>query len=63
MRIMFFGDSNTWGYDPETSLRFTNRYTQLIQSELNDDVIIEERFVKTIPMIQIVTDAWILNAV
>lgn len=42
MRIMFFGDSNTWGYDPETSLRFTNRYTQLIQSELNDDVIIEE---------------------
>ena len=56
------------GYDPETSLRFTNRYTQLIQSELNDDVIIEEglmeeRFVKTIPMIQIVTDAWILNAV
>ena len=37
---MFFGDSNTWGYDPETSLRFTNRYTQLIQNELNDDVII-----------------------
>ena len=38
----FLATGNTWGYDPETSLRFTNRYTQLIQSELNDDVIIEE---------------------
>ncbi|WP_299871808.1 SGNH/GDSL hydrolase family protein [uncultured Cocleimonas sp.] len=45
IRILCFGDSNTWGYDPETSQRFDNktRWTQVMLSELGADYeIVEE---------------------
>lgn len=42
MRIMFFGDSNTWGYNPKNALRFENRFTKIIADCLSDDEVIEE---------------------
>jgi lysophospholipase L1-like esterase len=45
IRILCYGDSNTWGYDPETSQRFDNktRWTQVMLSELGSDYeIVEE---------------------
>lgn len=44
MRILFYGDSNTWGYDANTSMRYENRFTQLLKKELSDHEIIEEGF-------------------
>ena len=36
IRIVCFGDSNTWGYDPRTSERFPQkvRWTGLLQEKL-----------------------------
>ena len=45
IRILCFGDSNTWGYDPETAKRFDNktRWTQVMSSELGTGYeIVEE---------------------
>ncbi len=42
MRILCFGDSNTWGYTPLTGERNINRWTKVLQSILPDDEIIEE---------------------
>ncbi|NTW71241.1 MAG: SGNH/GDSL hydrolase family protein [Eubacteriaceae bacterium] len=45
MRILCFGDSNTWGYDPETGNRFPKniRWTGILQEKLGDGYeIIEE---------------------
>lgn len=28
MRILFYGDSNTWGYNAMTGMRFPNRFTK-----------------------------------
>jgi lysophospholipase L1-like esterase len=44
-RILCFGDSNTWGYDPATQDRFdeTTRWTGVLQAALGDDfTVIEE---------------------
>ncbi len=37
--ILFYGDSNTWGYDPETSLRFPyeNRWTTVCAKLLGEE--------------------------
>ena len=42
MRILCIGDSNTWGYNAETGLRFEARWTRVLQSLLKEDEIIEE---------------------
>lgn len=42
MRILFFGDSNTWGYDPSSGRRFENRFTRLVQNAFPQDEILEE---------------------
>ena len=38
-RILCFGDSNTWGYDGQTGLRFDEdtRWTSLLQSLLGPE--------------------------
>jgi len=42
--IMFFGDSNTWGYNPINARRypFDVRFTGIVSEKLNDCRIIEE---------------------
>lgn len=42
--IMFFGDSNTWGYDPLTSGRYSEeiRFTGILSKKLSGCLIIEE---------------------
>ena len=42
MRILCFGDSNTWGYTPITGERYSNRWTRVLSSLLPEDEIIEE---------------------
>lgn len=42
MRILCIGDSNTWGYNAETGLRYEVRWTRILQSLLKEDEIIEE---------------------
>ena len=42
MRILFFGDSNTWGYDALDASRQKNRFTQLIKNTFCEHEIIEE---------------------
>lgn len=43
-RILFYGDSNTWGYDPVTTRRFPDhiRFTGLLEKRLSECKIIEE---------------------
>ena len=44
-RIVCFGDSLTWGYDPDHRVRFEDedRWTQVLQKEMGDDyAVIEE---------------------
>ncbi len=44
-RILCFGDSNTWGYDPATEDRFDDqtRWTGVLQAALGTDfTVIEE---------------------
>ncbi len=44
-RIVCFGDSNTWGYNPESGLRYSDdiRWTKLLEKKLGGDYrIIEE---------------------
>ena len=43
-RILAFGDSNTWGYDPATKERYDKdiRWTGLLQNALGDDALILE---------------------
>ena len=42
MKILFYGDSNTWGYDAKDASRQKNRFTQLIKQEFSQYEIIEE---------------------
>lgn len=42
MRIMFFGDSNTWGFNATNRMRYENRYTKLIKDVMCEHEIIEE---------------------
>ena len=42
MRILCIGDSNTWGYTPETGVRMEKRWTKLLEEYRPDDKIIEE---------------------
>lgn len=42
MRILFYGDSNTWGYNPLDKSRQKNRYTQIIKKAFKEHEIIEE---------------------
>ena len=35
MRILFYGDSNTWGYNAQTGMRYANRFTKQIQKAFN----------------------------
>ena len=42
MKILFFGDSNTWGYDAKDASRQKNRFTQLIKERFDEHEIIEE---------------------
>lgn len=43
-RIVCFGDSNTWGYNPETGTRYpsTVRWTGILQQLLGDEYLIVE---------------------
>jgi len=42
-RIICFGDSNTWGYDPASGNRFENRWPVVLQNIIGDEYqIIEE---------------------
>ncbi|MDX8418204.1 MAG: GDSL-type esterase/lipase family protein [Absicoccus sp.] len=41
MRILLYGDSNTWGYDAIHVSRYENRYGQILQHMLPNDTIIE----------------------
>ena len=42
--VLCYGDSNTWGYDPETGERFSKdeRWTGVFQQELGDDYLVIE---------------------
>lgn len=42
MRIICFGDSNTWGFNPETFGRHQARWTQVLATLRPQDTIIEE---------------------
>ncbi len=42
MRIMFYGDSNTWGFNSDTRLRYDNRFTKRIQNAKPKWEIVEE---------------------
>ena len=42
MRILCYGDSNTWGYNPENATRYQHRWTRELARLLPDDEIIEE---------------------
>lgn len=42
MKILFYGDSNTWGYDAKDASRQKNRFTQLIKERFDEHEIIEE---------------------
>lgn len=42
MKILFYGDSNTWGYDATDASRQSNRFTQLIKQEFSQHEMIEE---------------------
>lgn len=42
MKILFFGDSNTWGYDTKNASRQPNRFTQLVKKVFSEHEIIEE---------------------
>ena len=42
MRILCFGDSNTWGYTPGSGLRNPNRWTRVLKDLLPEYEIIEE---------------------
>lgn len=42
MRILLYGDSNTWGYDARTGCRFERRYPAVLRERMPDDQIIEE---------------------
>ncbi len=42
MRILCYGDSNTWGYNPVDGSRYENRYTNILKKECISDEIIEE---------------------
>lgn len=43
-RVVCFGDSNTWGYDPDGGVRFDedSRWTALLQKDLGDKYIVFE---------------------
>lgn len=42
MRILCYGDSNTWGYMPISGNRNPNRWTRILKDLLDDSEIIEE---------------------
>lgn len=42
MRILFYGDSNTWGYNAQTGMRYEKRFPALIRQAFPEDEIIEE---------------------
>lgn len=42
MRILCYGDSNTWGYNPKNALRFEHRWTKELAKLRPEDEIIEE---------------------
>lgn len=42
MRILCYGDSNTWGYMPITGERYLNRWTRVLKDLIEDSEIIEE---------------------
>ena len=42
MRILCFGDSNTWGYTPLSGERNSNRWTRILKDLLDNAEIIEE---------------------
>lgn len=42
MKIVFFGDSNTWGFDPETGARQKDRFVSLIRQAHPEWEIIDE---------------------
>ena len=42
MRVLLYGDSNTWGYDPRTGLRQENRFVNLLRKRRPDIEWIDE---------------------
>lgn len=41
-RILFFGDSNTWGHDPKDGTRLQNRWTVLLKDMLKNYEIVDD---------------------
>ena len=41
MKILCYGDSNTWGFDREHNCRIQQRWTKVLQSLCAKDEIIE----------------------
>ncbi len=42
MKYVFFGDSNTWGYNAIDGSRIENRFTRILKNKFSDDEIVEE---------------------
>ena len=42
MRILCFGDSNTWGYTPLSGERYINRWTRVLSDLIEESEVIEE---------------------
>lgn len=42
MKIVCYGDSNTWGYNPANAFRYERRWTELLQEACPEDTVIAE---------------------
>lgn len=45
MKILFFGDSNTWGYDTKNASRQPNRFTQLVKKVFSEHELLRKAYV------------------
>ncbi|WP_270490457.1 hypothetical protein [Holdemanella porci] len=45
MKILFFGDSNTWGYDAIDASRQPNRFTQLVKKAFRNMKLLRKAYV------------------
>lgn len=46
MKILFYGDSNTWGYDAKDASRQKNRFTQVIKQEFSQHKSLRKVYVE-----------------
>ena len=56
MKILFFGDSNTWGYDAKDASRQPNRFTHLVNMKLLRKAYVVEHCAWMIRMMRIVME-------